>query len=138
MSINKSEIKRLQNAYFAADYCSAQVGSERSFLALHDNCGGRFPLLCINSVTSDTVWQAEAWATGSEHLMMRSGAWHNEVEIVSNDQIVCIFGNAPGCYAEAFHVNSGLNLFRFCTGDWYYQASNQLCIGDMFTDPAAV
>jgi hypothetical protein len=119
LQISHSELHGAR-AEFDSDYCVARIGTKRSFVALHDDTGARFPLLCFDSLTGNKMWQVEVWGTGAEHILLKSGAWSNEIMIVTNDKLVAICGDAPGgCYAEAFDVESGSNVFRFCTGDWF-------------------
>jgi hypothetical protein len=120
LRVSQKELHSVRAAYRVPDHCAAHIGAERSFVALHDQLGGRFPLLCVDSLTGNKLWQVDVWGTGAEHLMSISGAWSNDVTILTNGKLVTVFGDAPGgCYAEAFDVESGSNAFRFCTGDWY-------------------
>jgi hypothetical protein len=97
------------------DNLSISIGEDRAYVALHDSCGFRYLLVCldVNGKAGEVRWTSEVWGSGRRVL---GGRGHHDVSLVEQDGHVIVFGQeSHGMYIECFEVETGKNLFRFRT-----------------------
>ncbi|MSR62700.1 MAG: hypothetical protein EXS08_09695 [Planctomycetes bacterium] len=67
--------------------------------------------------TGSIVWKAAVWAVGRTAL---TGIGVHQIELVVSAERLFVFGiESNGAYAEAFAVDDGRPLLRFCTCYWF-------------------
>jgi hypothetical protein len=92
---------------------SAFVKPQRCYIAVHGDGGEPFKLACIDRMTAKILWQVEVWGTW---WGKSSGPQRMWVSVMEQDKRVLVFGAAGnGLHVEAFHIDDGRNLFRFCS-----------------------
>jgi hypothetical protein len=101
--------------------CDVYIGASRSYIALHEDSGGRtFPLICVDSPSGTLEWQADVWAAGAEHVPGLGGRSNMVPTIVLGKGTVAVFGGADGaCYLETFDAANGGAQLRFATNNWF-------------------
>jgi hypothetical protein len=68
--------------------------------------------------TGAVRWRNGVWAVGRGVL---TGSGVHQIEMVVTDQLLFVFGaESHGAYAEAFRLEDGEPLFRFCTCYWFH------------------
>lgn len=98
--------------------CAALLGRDRSFLAVYDEFGNQYRLVCVDSASGEVLWEAKVWALG-QLLGVKSGLWFQQVSLILNERAVVVLGQCVGHpYAEAFDVDKGTAVFRFASN--YY------------------
>jgi hypothetical protein len=100
------------------DRVSAAITARRCYLAMHDDLGFAYPLVCVDRVSGKTAWKAEVW----DVFWLRGGlSWLSDpsindraVAVVEQDERVVVFGaGITGFNVEGFRASDGSNLFRF-------------------------
>jgi hypothetical protein len=100
------------------DRVSAAITVGRCYLAVHDDLGFAYPLVCVDRVSGKRVWKAEVW----DVFWLRGGlSWLSNpsindraVAVIEQDERVVVFGaGITGFNIEGFRASDGSNLFRF-------------------------
>jgi hypothetical protein len=93
---------------------------KKSYVAICDWCGSKYPLVCVDSESGRLLWTAEVWALGAENFHLTTGKWKHEFQIIESRGVVGVFGRSiGGYYFEMFDQKTGNNMCRFVT-NWYY------------------
>jgi hypothetical protein len=99
-----------------ARHLSFLIDKEFSFVALHDNVGTSYELLCLERKSGRQVWKATVWDWA--YSGATTGAWQESVAVVGKGERVYVIGAGVFCfYIEAFDRATGRNAFRFA--NWY-------------------
>jgi hypothetical protein len=92
-------------------------GNDVSFRAMVESIGG-FPYLlrCIETTSGRIRWTRTVWAIGRTFL---AGVTSHKATLLRDEVRVYVFGAEPyDAYAEAFSIENGDVVFRFCTSLW--------------------
>lgn len=112
------ELKRLSRQGIL-DHVAVTSDERDTYIAIHSTIGTCFPLLAIDNSTKTIRWRRDVWALGVNNLVAVSGIWYHNVESVSNEMIIAIFGSGTGgCYVEAFEIRTGRPVVRIATNNW--------------------
>jgi hypothetical protein len=102
------------------DHCTALLGPDRSFVALHSLQPDLYTLYCVDTHSGNVLWQTVVWALNPVFSSQATGPRFHEVSLTIGEDVVGVFGAAYGCYVEAFDIRSGANVLRFSTNYWGY------------------
>lgn len=101
------------------DRLRADLGPQVSYIAVYNQFGDAFPLLCLDSRSGTLLWQSVVWGLGAEKLGGKFGAWWHDLEFSRSEKAVSLFGDGGlGCYYERFDAATGNALGRFSTNNW--------------------
>ena len=94
------------------DNVSALITSGRCYIALHDDFGYPYQLVCIDRLTAKIVWKSEVWSMWWGAIAGFGGnMW---VAVTEQNKRIVVFGaGSTGIHVEAFREDDGINLFRF-------------------------
>jgi hypothetical protein len=104
------EILRKDDAGKLSDNITALFTPSRCYVALHDDVGYPYQLVCIDRSSGHLKWKADAWGS---YIGGASGPFSSRVAILEQDERVFVFGVATtGFHVEGFRSKDGSNLFR--------------------------
>jgi hypothetical protein len=94
---------------------SALVRPDRCYLAVHEDVGYPYELLCLDRKAGKVVWKSDVfshfWGTAfGRHAMYVAVTQHR-------GQLVLYGASWAGFHVEAFRAADGANLFRYSTGN---------------------
>jgi hypothetical protein len=92
---------------------SALFTPVRCYVAVHNDCGYPFQLICIDRSSAKVVWKTDVWGTWWGGVSGPSEMW---VDVREQKDRVLVFGASAGIHIEGFRKEDGKNLFRFSSG----------------------
>jgi len=100
----------------------AHVGQARTFIAICDDSGAPFPVICVNSQTGAVLWQATVWPTRSTSATFTflGGLPRHYFAFDETKNMIAVFGCALRCFAAGFDVRNGDPIFQFTTDHWWF------------------
>src|SRR5262249_17086761 len=98
------------------------VGRGQSFIALYNDHGDRFTLVCLDTLSGRELWRSEVWARGGENFGgpgSGPGPYH-EASLIVKENEIAVAGYCLGAvYLEKFDRRTGKAILRFCTDYWW-------------------
>jgi len=90
---------------------SAHFTPENAFVAIHDDVGYPYNLVCIDRPTEKVVWTSRVWGSwwGGTSGVHMTCVWVT----VQDDRVIVFGAGSTGTHVEAFRAADGANLFRF-------------------------
>jgi hypothetical protein len=88
----------------------ALVSRSRCYVAIHDDVGYTYRLVCIDRSSGSVRWEAKVWGCW---IGGASGEFESWVTVTEQDDRIIVFGAAnTGFHVEGFRCDDGANLFR--------------------------
>jgi hypothetical protein len=99
---------------------AATIRGDRAFVAVYENDWQPLTLFCLQRDSGRVLWQSTAWADYAEFRPALSGSWYSDVELVSDENRITVFGRGThsGHYVESFDARTGENELRFSSRYW--------------------
>jgi hypothetical protein len=83
------------------------------------DAGFGYPVEVTDRKTKKVLWKGHVWAAG-RIVLLGAGRGNHQIELVVSDGRLFVFGAEDcGAYAEAFNLEDGKPLVRFCTCYWF-------------------
>jgi hypothetical protein len=90
---------------------SALITPARCYIALHDEWGRPYTLVCVDRKSQKVIWASKVWGTfwygGS------TGRSHQWIEIVEQGDRIAVFAATRDVHVEVFRCDTGANITRF-------------------------
>jgi hypothetical protein len=92
---------------------SAYFGPQKCYIAIYDDAGYPYSLVCVNRTSTKVVWKTKGW--GSFWGMLGGKVGRARVAVDVQGDRVLVFGcsGLGFVHAEAFRADNGKNIFRF-------------------------
>ena len=120
VSISKKEFAEIVNEHTFSSTVEALFDTDNCYLAIFEETGEYFPIICIENKTGRIKWHTTVWALGAEKIGIKTGSWfHGCFITVGKDRVgVFGFGGRGECYVDVFLKDNGKPICRFATNYW--------------------